>query len=421
MREKGTRRDVLVYADWKGLGGPRRLGVLHSERLRGKEVFSFAYEQAWLRDGFAHVLDPDLDVYSGLYFLNQNKTNFGLFLDSSPDRWGRVLMSRREAASAKKEGRKPEHLFETDYLLGVYDGHRMGGLRFKLSEDGPFLDDSLEMATPPWTSIRELELISLLLEDDRATEEPDYLKWLGMLVAPGSSLGGARPKASVVDEHGHPWIAKFPSGHDGFDVGAWEQVTHDLAEAAGIQVAESKALQFTSRHHTYLTKRFDRTEDGQRLHFASAMTMLGFRDGQDGASYLELVDFLTTHGGAVDADLEELWRRIVFSISVSNTDDHLRNHGFLLTPDGWVLSPAYDMNPVETGNGLSLNISENDNALDFDLAMEVAPFFRLNPDRAHQIMTEVAHAVRNWRQLARRLGISNSECELKARAFRFPD
>ena len=136
---------------------------------------------------------------------------------------------------------------------------------------------------------------------------------------------------------------------------------------------------------------------------------------------MELVDFLTTHGGAVDADLEELWRRIVFSISVSNTDDHLRNHGFLLTPDGWVLSPAYDMNPVETGNGLSLNISENDNALDFDLAMEVAPFFRLNPDRAHQIMTEVAHAVRNWRQLASRLGISNSECELKARAFRFPD
>jgi serine/threonine-protein kinase HipA len=420
MRESRAKRSVYVVADWKELGGPRLMGVLHSELLRGKEVFSFAYERAWLREGFAQILDPDLGLYSGLHFLKNDQTNFGLFLDSSPDRWGRVLMNRREAATARRAGASPRHLHETDYLLGVFDGHRMGGLRFKLSLDGPYLDDNVEMAAPPWSSIHELEQISLRLEDDDAVEEPDYLKWLGLLVAPGSSLGGARPKASVVDDHGHPWIAKFPSTHDGFDVGAWEMATHDLAKAAGIDVAEARAHRFSSRHHTFLTKRFDRTAQGERLHFASAMTMLGFRDGQPGASYLDLVDFLTTHGAQVDRDLEELWRRIVFSISVSNADDHLRNHGFLLRPEGWALSPAYDINPVETAHGLNLNISERDNALDFDLAMEVAPFFRLAPARAHQILRQVAHSVCNWKAVAQKQGIPKAECELKSKAFRFP-
>lgn len=420
MRDIRTKRSVYVVADWKELGGPRLMGVLHSELLRGKEVFSFEYEREWLQEGFAQILDPDLDFYSGLHFLKNDQTNFGLFLDSSPDRWGRVLMNRREAAIARQADRPPRHLHETDYLLGVFDGHRMGGLRFKLSLDGPYLDDHVEMAAPHWASIRELEQISLRLEDDDAVDDPDFFKWLGLLVAPGSSLGGARPKSSVVDDHGHPWIAKFPSTHDGFDVGAWEMATHDLAKYAGIQVAESKAQRFSSRHHTFLTKRFDRTAQGERLHFASAMTMLGYRDGQPGASYLDLVDFLTTHGAQADRDLEELWRRIVFSISVSNADDHLRNHGFLLRPEGWVLSPAYDINPVETAHGLSLNISERDNALDFDLALEVAPFFRLHPDRAHQILNQVAQAVSAWKKVAQKRGVSIAECELKSKAFRFP-
>lgn len=397
------------------------MGVLHSELLRGKEFFSFEYEQDWLQRGFAQVLDPELDLYSGLHFLKDDKANFGAFLDSSPDRWGRILMRRREAALARKEGRKEENLFETDYLLGVYDGHRMGGLRFKLSADGPFFDNNKEMASPPWASIRELEQVSLRLEDENVTDDPDYLKWLGMLVAPGSSLGGARPKASIVDEQGNLWIAKFPSGSDQFNVGAWEMVTYELAKAAGINMAECKAQLFSSKHHTFLTKRFDRTAGGQRVHFASAMTMLGFVDGQDGASYLDIVDFLTTYGGNVEADLEELWRRIVFSISVSNTDDHLRNHGFILHPEGWVLSPAYDINPVETGTGLSLNISDNDNALDFNLAMEVAKFFRLDEERANKILEEVTNAVKHWRSVAKKWGISNAECELKSRAFKFSE
>ncbi len=222
-------------------------------------------------------------------------------------------------------------------------------------------------------------------------------------------------------EQGHLWIAKFPSGSDQFNIGAWETVTYELAKVAGINMAECKAQQFSSKHHTFLTKRFDRTSDGQRVHFASAMAMLGFVDGQEGASYLDIVDFLTTYGGNVKSDLEELWRRIVFSISVSNTDDHLRNHGFILHSEGWVLSPAYDINPVETGTGLSLNISGSDNVLDFDLAMEVAKFFRLEEERAYKIMEEVTHSVKNWRGIAKRYGISNAECELKSRAFRFSE
>ena len=298
-----------------------------------------------------------------LLYLTDNKPNFGLFLDSSPDRWGQVLMRRREAALARTEERQEQNLYQTDYLLGVYDRHRMGGLRFKLEPDGPFLNDNRDMATPPWTSIRELEQVSLQLEDDDAADDPEYLKWLAMLIAPGSSLGGARPKASVSDPDGNLWIAKFPSKNDGYDHGAWEMVIHELAKAAGIGMAESQARKFSSKYHTFLTKRFDRTPQGERIHFASAMTLLGHSDGQnyqDGISYLELVNFITSQGGNPNPDLEELWRRIVFSICVSNTDDHLRNHGFILTESGWVLSPAYDINPNETGTGLGISNAEQE-------------------------------------------------------------
>lgn len=213
-----------MFADWAELKGPQLMGLLHSELLRGKEVFSFEYDASWLRSAFAQVLDPDLALYTGLHYLNDEKTNFGALLDSSPDRWGRVLMRRREAAHARKDGRPQTTLFETDYLLGVYDGHRMGGLRFKTELNGDFLDNQREMATPPWASIREMEQISMKLEDEVAYEDPDYLKWLNILVTPGASLGGARPKASIIDEKGQLWIAKFPSGNDHFDVGAWEIV-----------------------------------------------------------------------------------------------------------------------------------------------------------------------------------------------------
>jgi len=329
-------------------------------------------------------------------------------------------MRRREAAMARMEARAEQNLFETDYLLGVFDGHRMGALRFKLDKEGPFLNDNKELASPPWTSLRELEQISLKLEQDDIIEDPEYLKWLSILIAPGASLGGARPKASIVAKDKSMWIAKFPSRNDEGDIGGWEIITYELAIGAGITMAESKAQKFSSNYYTFLTKRFDRTTDGERIHFASAMTMLGYTDGkdhEDGISYLELAEFISENGANVTEDLEELWRRIVFSICVTNTDDHLRNHGFVLTESGWLLSPAYDINPVETGTGLKLNISDNDNSLDLELAMEVREFFRLTEDRASEIMEKVKSSVRNWKDLATKYGISRAEQALKALAF----
>jgi serine/threonine-protein kinase HipA len=421
MAKQNNSRNISVYAHWSGMEDPLLMGVLHSDRLKGKEVFSFEYIDEWLKNGPAQLLDPSLQLYTGLHYLNDVQDNFGIFLDSSPDRWGRILMRRREAAFARNENREEKKLFETDYLLGVYDGHRMGALRFKLEDDGPFLNDNKNMASPPWTSLRELEQISLRLEDDDVIDDPEYLKWLSMLIAPGASLGGARPKASIVDNDGNLWIAKFPSRNDQGDIGGWEIVTYELAILAGINMAESKAQKFSSDYYTFLTKRFDRGNNGQRIHFASAMTILGYIDGQDhadGASYLELVDFIQKNGANVDQDLEQLWRRIVFSICVTNTDDHLRNHGFLLTNDGWVLSPAYDINPVENGSGLKLNISDEDNSLDINLAMEVSEFFRLSEKRATEIIDEVLNAVANWREVAIKYKISRVEQELKALAFK---
>jgi serine/threonine-protein kinase HipA len=418
-------REIKVYADWLGMPHALPIGDLRSERIRGSEVFSFMYSDDWLTNDLAQVIDPELQLYKGRQFLNDKaKTNFGIFTDSAPDRWGRLLMRRREAAIARSENRKENMLFETDYLLGVYDAHRMGALRFKLSEQGPYLSDSREFVTPPWASIRELEEISLKLEDENVADDPEYLRWLNMLIAPGSSLGGARPKAGVVDKDGHLWIAKFPSKSDEGNTGAWELVTHKMARNCGMKVPEAMARKFSSQHHTFLTKRFDRTDNGSRLHFASAMTLLGYTDGidyNDGVSYLELVDFIVTRGADVRNDLHELWRRIVFSMCVSNTDDHLRNHGFLLTRRGWLLSPAYDINPVETGNGLKLNVSENDNAINLDLSMDVAPYFRLKTDEARLIVQQVVDAVKPWRSLAETAGIRKNEIQLKANAFRLAD
>lgn len=411
------RRTVEVCADWEGLGGPARMGVLHATPARGKEIFSFEYDQAWLDAGHARALDPALRVGPGPQFVAAGRENFGLFLDSSPDRWGRVLMQRREAQLAREEGRKERRLLELDYLLGVYDGHRMGALRFR-EGGGPFLDDHTELASPPWTSLRELEQASLHLERDGAERNPSYGKWLRMLMAPGRSLGGARPKASVLDEHGGLWIAKFPSDRDTDDIGAWESAVGALARRAGVQMAEARCQRFASRHHTFLTKRFDRTKDGHRVHFASAMTLLERSDGEEGASYLDLAAILARQGAHPARDLEQLWRRIVFYVCVSNVDDHLRNHGFLLEPHGWSLAPAYDVNPVATGGGLTLHISETDNAQELSLAREVASYFRLDPRRADAIIGEVVGVVRDWRKEAKAAGISRADQDRMADAFR---
>ncbi len=418
MAAANTKKEIQVYAHWQGLEEPSLMGVLSVSPAKGKESFSFEYADAWLKSGFSQMIDPDLQLYSGAYYPRDDKPNFGVFLDSCPDRWGRVLMQRREAAIAKQEDRAAKKILESDFLLGVYDTHRMGALRFNLDNDGPFLNDNKAMAAPPWTSLRELEHASFKFEEDN-TDDPEYLKWVAMLIAPGSSLGGVRPKASVMDAHNNLWIAKFPSRNDDKDIAAWEMVTNQLAVNAGINVAEGKLLQFNNKYHTYLTKRFDRTAAGERIHFASAMTLLGHIDGEDasGASYLELMEFISRHGAAVEKDLEELWRRIVFSICVKNTDDHLRNHGFLLTEKGWLLSPAYDINPNEYGKGLSLNITDADNSLDLNLAMEVAGYFRLSDDKASQIIEQVAAVVKDWRKVAADYKISNAEQERMSAAF----
>ncbi|MFD2719644.1 type II toxin-antitoxin system HipA family toxin [Hymenobacter monticola] len=421
MAKNAVRTQLLVYAHWQGMAEPQWMGTLSATPGRGKEIFSFEYSRDWLASPYAQLLDPDLQLYSGpQYLAKDDQSNFGLFLDSAPDRWGRLLMRRREAALARQEARSERTLMESDYLLGVFDGHRMGGLRFKTQPDGPFLNDNRAMAAPPWTSLRELEHASLQLERTDAASDPDYLKWLALLVAPGSSLGGARPKASVVDQHNALWIAKFPSSHDEHDVGAWEALVNRLAVKAGMHVADGRAQQFNSRHHTYLSRRFDRSADGQRLHFASAMTLLGYQDGtsyQDGASYLELAELLITQGASTGPDLAELWRRIVFNICISNTDDHLRNHGFLLTPQGWRLAPAYDLNPIPYGHGLRLNISETSNELDLELACSVAPHFRLKPAQATALLTEVLAAVRTWPQEAETHQLSREEQQRMSRAF----
>ena len=414
-------KTIYVYADWEELRGAQLLGTLRAERVKGQEIYSFEYEKSWLKSNHSAPLDPDLFWYSGPQYLLEKKKNFGFFLDSSPDRWGQTLMRRREAILARMENRPQKSLLPSDYLLGVFDEHRMGALRFKDDLEGPFLNDNRKWATPPWTSLRELEYASLKIEEDIDSKDPEYLQWLNLLIAPGSSLGGARPKASVSDQHNHLWIAKFPSVNDMIDVGGWEMVVHDLAKMAGLNVPEAKVQRFGSNRFTFLTRRFDRTSGG-RIHFASAMTLTGKVDGDDfqsGASYLDLAGIIIQSGDkhTVDLDLKELWKRIVFNICIRNTDDHLRNHGFLLGNTGWRLSPAYDMNPVPTGTGLTLNINEEDNTLNLDLALEIATYFRIESTSAQVIIEDILQATKKWRVTSEKYGLSKIEQEIVSAAF----
>jgi len=411
-------KDIYVYADWIELQAPTLMGCLHSQYVRGRELFSFEFSEVWLNCRELLTLDPDLQFYSGRQYADSDKNAFGIFLDSSPDRWGRQLMRRREAMSARNEVRPQRKLRESDYLLGLHDTTRMGALRFKLDQSGEFLNTDLDLPTPPWTSLRELESACRKYEEASAFDD-EHDKWLNMLLAPGSSLGGARPKANVLDGNGSLWIAKFPSCSDATDVGVWEGVTHKLAEMFGLNVPECRVEKFSKNGNTFLTKRFDRMA-GKRIHFASAMTLLGRSDGDDysnGCSYLDLAMLVIQQGVSPDKDLAELWKRIVFSIAVSNTDDHLRNHGFLLTPSGWTLAPAYDINPNPKGSYLSLNISEDDNSLDFNLALSVAPHFRVDIRQAKDEIIRVREVVGHWKEIASGMRISRLQIEEMAPAF----
>ena len=400
--------------------GPKLMGTLKSSLLKGKEIFSFEYDKEWLGKKELQQLDPDLKLFLGPQYINDEKKNFGLFLDSSPDRWGRTLMMRRSAIIAREKKVKRAKLFESDFLLGVNDFTRMGALRFKFEDEEPFLAENKRHSVPPLNSIRELEQATKHIEEENQINDPKIKKWLNILMAPGSSLGGARPKANIFDPKGNLWIGKFPSKNDEKNSGAWEFIVSEMAKESGIRMSESSAKKYSQRHHTFLTKRFDRIKE-KRKHFASAMTLLGYKDGHDhreGGSYLELVEFIEQYGAEPTADIKELWKRIVFSVSISNTDDHLRNHGFILIPGkGWKLSPAFDINPIPDGAGLQLNIDENDNSISYELCIEVHEYFRLKKDESSKIINEIRQIVSSWDQRAKTFGLSRSEIEMLRPAF----
>ena len=409
--------DIYVYAHWQGMDVPIEMGILSAHFGKGKKAFSFQYNKDWIKSKHQVLIDPDIQFFSGPQFPN-NKENFGVFLDSMPDTWGKTLMKRRAAQEALAKGEKAPNLYEIDYLLGVYDKTRMGALRFKTDPNGPFLDHNEKNPTPPWTSAGELQEAVAQFENDNDNET--VKKWLNVLIAPGSSLGGARPKANILDHENNLWIAKFPSKSDTTDKAAWELLAYQLAIAAGIKMAPSKIEKIAGKYHTFFTKRFDREKE-ERIHFASAMTLLGkteesIRDNP--GSYLEIAEFIQTFGANIEENLQQLWKRIVFNIAISNTDDHLRNHGFLLTNAGWVLSPAFDINPSVEKEGLALNIDMENNALDINLVKSVGPYFRLNESQMQQIIQEVAKAVSTWKSAASKLGIPKKEQEIMATAFR---
>lgn len=323
--------------------------------------------------------------------------------------------------AASQDAEVNKRLDESDYLLGVHDLYRVGALRYRLNDEGNFIDDQNNVAAPTFVELRALERASRELENDPDNRASDGREWLRMLIAPGGSLGGTRPKASVADNDGHLWIAKFPSTRDTYDVGGWELVVNALAKACGLKVAEAKAKRYSSKDHCFMVKRFDRTASNSRLHFASAMTLTGHVDGEDAGSvvsYIELAEVLMRYGSSPERDLEELWTRIVFNVLVSNTDDHLRNHGFILEPgNGWRLSDAYDLNPVPYGDGLKLNITEHDNALDLELVREVAGLFRVSRANADEIIANCIYAVSHWRTVAQALGLPQREQDYMAPAF----
>ena len=408
--------DIYVYADWDFIKGPQLIGTLSAHFGKGRKSFSFEYDKSWLLGPNTNYLDPEIQLFSGPQYPTE-KENFGIFTDSMPDTWGRTLMKRREVQIATAENRKAKILYDIDFLLGVYDESRMGALRFKAKKDGPFLDQNDLNPTPPWSELGALQNAAKIYDND--SENTAIKEYLAVLIAPGSSLGGARPKANILDHDKNLWIAKFPSKTDTIDKAAWEYLAYKLALKCNIEMAECRLEKIGKSFHTFLTKRFDRKQ-AKRIHFTSAMTMTGNTEESiknKPASYLDLVDVIESCNNVTN-DLNQLWRRIVFNIAISNTDDHLRNHGFILSPNGWQLSPAYDLNPSTDKETLSLNIDENNNALDFEIAKSVGQYFRLNEAEMETILNEVVSAVSKWKEVAKAIGIQRSEIELMKGAFR---
>jgi serine/threonine-protein kinase HipA len=415
------RQQIDVCLDADIVEALCRVGTLFHAAGHGHSVFSFAYDLDWLRRPNTFEIDPDLQLHDAESYPSQPAGVFRIFTDSAPDRWGRLLLDRRETLKAREEKRHPRSLTEWDYLLGVHDSCRMGALRFRQDSDSPFLDNDRHLAAPPVASLRELEAASLALEAPDADEHPEFRQWLTALLAPGSSLGGARPKANFTDPDGALWIAKFPSREDRRDIGAWEMVVYQLAKAAGLNVPDTQLLSLGSRHRTFASRRFDRLANGRRRFFVSAMTLLNRQDGEN-ASYLELAEFLSTRGSPVhkETDLRELWTRIIFNILVSNRDDHLRNHGFILSADGWRLAPAYDLNPNIERTHHQLAIDSSDPTPDVALALATAEFYGLTQAHAAKILQRVRVAIGQWRTVAANLRLPRAEIERLAQAFSLP-
>lgn len=413
---KNELKTIYVFASWPSLAVPTLVGLLNIGSTRGKESQWFEFDLDWLKSGHAIDLNPELKAIKGKIY--PSFTTFGPLSDASPDRWGRRLMLRREARLARSEGRPVKTLMESDFLLGVDDTGRMGALRFKLEENGPFLEQSDKNSCPPITDLRTLQRASFLFDSDDESKVDEALK---ILLRPGASLGGARPKANVIDPSGALWIAKFPSLSDDHDVGGWEEVTAQLARAAGIGMSRTRAEKLGGhKNHTFLTERFDRTSDNGRHHYASAMSLLGKNDGEsEECSYLNLLEILAKTGGQAKTQYAELWRRIVFSICVSNTDDHLRNHGFLFNFEdrNWNLSPAFDINPNPQATGLTLSIDDHNNALSLELALSVSPYFQISLAEAKETANHIRSIVKGWKTIAKRLKIKASEIEMMAEAY----
>lgn len=412
-------KKLLVYADFDWLKEIELIGELSYESLRGSDSYAFQFNDEWLKRYGNLFISADLNNYKGLQYTQLEKDIFGCFSDALPDRWGRTLLNRREQILATEEKRPVRRLSSFDYLLGIDDSSRMGGFRIKKTPDGDFINSSNTLRIPPLTSIRELIHASREIEKSEEGNKLPDKKWLTQLVQPGSSLGGARPKASVVDTDKVLYVAKFPSRKDDYNAGLWEHFCHLLAKKAGINAASTQVISTNDKYHTLLSRRFDRTDDGRRIHFASAMTLLGLSDGTNastGNGYLDIVDFILQNCTEVNKNLQELYRRVAFNICIGNSDDHFRNHGFLLTAKGWTLSPAYDMNPT-LNEYQSLLISNSSSKADLAILSDACEDYMLPQDVATKIISEVVAAVKGWKALATKLGIANSEMDLFGNTF----
>jgi serine/threonine-protein kinase HipA len=405
-----SSREIIV---WISLGKENiPVGKLWFNSHKGKETVSFEYDSAWLKHSEKFALEPALELAEGAF--HAAVSVFGAIGDSAPDRWGRVLMRRAESKKAKAEKRTPITLLEADYLLGVNDEARQGAFRFSLE-----LDKAVFLAAKDQNPIPSLiKLPKLLSATERFLDNEESAEDLKLLLAPGSSLGGARPKASVRDKDGTLAIAKFPRKDDEYNVVLWEAVALDLAKSAGINVPDWR-IEKILRKPVLIIKRFDRNND-ERIPFLSAMSMLGAKDNEE-HSYLEIAYAIIQNGASPNHDLTELWRRIVFSVMIANTDDHLRNHGFIYERyKGWRLSPVYDLNPTPIEikpRILSTAINYEDRSASLELAMSVIKEFRINKNRAIQISKEVAAAVKQWRKVAVKFGLSKVECDFMRSAF----